>query len=156
MKLLFLFIVLSVINVILQTFKSIATIKCGKINAAIVNACAYGLYTVVIVYTNADFPLWEKVLVTAFCNLVGVFVVKSVEEKARKDKLWLVKITIKEIFTDEVERRLNEENISHSVIRINGYKVFDCYCSHQDDTKKVLKIAKTFHGKTFATENKLF
>ena len=45
MKLLILFIVMNVLNVVIQTVKSIATIKCGKTVAAIVNAVAYGLYT---------------------------------------------------------------------------------------------------------------
>lgn len=45
MKLLILFIVMNVLNVVIQTVKSIATIKCGKTVAAIVNAFAYGLYT---------------------------------------------------------------------------------------------------------------
>ena len=51
MNLLILFIVLNIANVILQTAKSICTVKCGKLVAAIANAIAYGLYTVVIVYT---------------------------------------------------------------------------------------------------------
>ena len=55
MNLLIMFIVLSIVNVILQTVKSICTVKCGKGVAALVNAIAFGLYTVVIVYTNADF-----------------------------------------------------------------------------------------------------
>ena len=43
------FIVLSIVNVILQTVKSIVTVKCGKFSASIVNAVAFGLYTVVTV-----------------------------------------------------------------------------------------------------------
>ena len=81
MKLLIIFIVLNIFNVILQTVKSICTVKCGKTVAAIVNAVAFGLYTVVIVYTNADLPLIQKVLVVALSNLIGVYVVKWVEEK---------------------------------------------------------------------------
>ena len=41
MKLLIIFIVLNIFNVILQTVKSICTVKCGKTVAAIVNAVAY-------------------------------------------------------------------------------------------------------------------
>lgn len=156
MKLLVIFIVLSVVNVILQTFKSIATIKFGKFAAASVNALAYGLYTIVLVYTNADFPLWEKVIVTAVCNLIGVYIVKAIEEKTRKDKLWLVKVTIPKSMSFGAKEELTENNISYSVIDTNGFKVFDCYCATQNETTKVLEIAKKFDGKTFATENKLF
>ena len=45
MKLLILFIVMNIANVVIQTIKSLATVKCGKWGAAIVNAVAYGLYT---------------------------------------------------------------------------------------------------------------
>ena len=48
-ELLIIFIVLNIVNVVIQTVKSLATVKCGKTVAAIVNAVAYGLYTVVVV-----------------------------------------------------------------------------------------------------------
>lgn len=156
MKLLVLFIALSVINVILQTFKSIATIKFGKVGASVVNACAYGLYTVVLVYTNADFPLWEKVIVTAVCNLIGVYIVKAIEEKTRKDKLWLVKVTIPKSVSFGAREELRESKISFSRIDIDGFDVYDCYCNTQKETEIVLRVAKKFNGKTFATENKLW
>ena len=50
MKLLITFIILNTLNVIIQTIKSIATVKCKKFTAAIINAVAYGLYIVVTVY----------------------------------------------------------------------------------------------------------
>ena len=50
MKLIVIFILLNIANVIIQTVKSIATIKCGKGLASVINAIAYGLYTVVVVY----------------------------------------------------------------------------------------------------------
>ena len=42
-NLLWLFVGLNVVNVIIQTVKSLATVKCGKTVAAMVNALAYGL-----------------------------------------------------------------------------------------------------------------
>ena len=93
MELLILFIVMNVVNVIIQTVKSIATIKCGKFVAAIVNAIAYGLYTYIVVLTMCELPLLYKCLIVAAANFVGVYVVKFVEEKARKDKLWKIEAT---------------------------------------------------------------
>ena len=83
MKLLILFIALNIVNVIIQTFKSLATVKCGKGVASIVNAVAFGIYTVVLVYMNCDLTLWQKVIVVALTNLVGVYVVKLIEEKQK-------------------------------------------------------------------------
>lgn len=155
MNLLIMFIVLSIVNVILQTVKSICTVKCGKGVAALVNAIAFGLYTVVIVYTNADFPLWEKVLITSLVNLVGVYIVKLIEEKMRKDKLWLVKITIPNEKSEKVFQELEKNNISYSKISLDKYNVFDCYCNTQVETQIVTNICKANNGKMFASENKL-
>ena len=155
MNLLIMFIVLSIVNVILQTVKSICTVKCGKVVAALVNAIAFGLYTVVIVYTNADFPLWEKVLITSLVNLVGVYIVKLIEEKMRKDKLWLVKITIPNEKSEKVFQELEKNNISYSKISLDKYNVFDCYCNTQVETQIVTNICKANNGKMFASENKL-
>ena len=155
MNLLIMFIVLSIVNVILQTVKSICTVKCGKGVASLVNAIAFGLYTVVIVYTNADFPLWEKVLITSIVNLVGVYIVKLIEEKMRKDKLWLVKITIPNEKSEKVFQELEKNNISYSKISLDKYNVFDCYCNTQVETQIVTNICKANNGKMFASENKL-
>ena len=92
--LLLIFIGLNIANVIIQTIKSIATVKCGKGVAALVNAVAYGLYTIVTVYLMCELSLGLKALVVALCNLIGVYLVKWAEEKARKDKLWKVEATV--------------------------------------------------------------
>ena len=64
MKLLIIFIVLNIVNVIVQTFKSLATVKCGKTVASVVNAVAFGIYTVVLVYMNSalDISTWQPLL----------------------------------------------------------------------------------------------
>lgn len=154
-KLLITFIALNVVNVIIQTVKSIATIKCGKTMAALVNAIAYGLYTVVVVYTVCDLPLWLKVVVVGVANLIGVYVVKWGEEKARKDKVWLVKITIPTENAEQAKHILEQAEISFTYYDLQKYFVFDTFCDTQEETTKVLQICKTCGGKAFATENKL-
>ena len=154
-KLLIIFITLNVVNVIIQTVKSIATIKCGKIMAALVNAIAYGLYTVVVVYTVCDLPLWLKVVVVGVANLIGVYVVKWGEEKARKDKVWLVKTTIPTENAEQAKHFLEQAEISFTYYNLQKYFVFDTFCDTQEETAKVLQICRTCGGKAFATENKL-
>ena len=73
-ELLFTFIILNIANVIIQTVKSLATVKCSKGVAAVVNAVAYGLYTIVTVYMLCDLELYLKASIVALCNLVGVYV----------------------------------------------------------------------------------
>ena len=125
-ELLIVFIVLNIVNVIIQTVKSIATIKCGKGMASVVNAIAYGLYTVVVVYTVCDLPLWLKVVVVGLCNLVGVFCVKWGEEKARKDKLWKVEATVKPCEFEAIKSYCEIADLPFSYINIDKYILFNC------------------------------
>lgn len=155
MNMLILFSFLTIINVVFSTIKSIVTIKSGKTVAALISAGYYGYYNIVLIYTVADFPLWQKVVVTFLANLIGVWIVKWGEEKARKDRLWLVKITIPVNYSDIIKKELNNNNISFTYYDINKYFVFDCFCENQKDTKIVSTLCKKYQGKIFATENKI-
>lgn len=155
MKLLITFIILNIANVIIQTVKSLATIKCGKTVAALVNAVAYGLYTVVIVYTNADLDLWIKVVVVAVANLVGVYVVKFFEEKSRKDKLWKVEATVPYSKYETVDYSLTNLFLPHNYILLSEkYAIFNIYCATQKDSEFAKKILNEFDAKYFVSEAK--
>lgn len=150
-----LFVVLNVVNVVIQTVKSIATIKCGKLPAAVINAIAFGLYTVVIVYTNCELPLWLKAVVVALANLVGVYVVKLIEEKKRKDKLWKVEATVVSSHTDNLHKALKDVGLSHNFIKgVGVYDVFNIYCETQADSTKAKAILNTYKAKYFVSESK--
>lgn len=149
------FCILNIVNVVMQTARSIATIKFGKYIASIVNAVAYGLYTVVIVYTVCDLPLYIKVLVVAMANLIGVFVVKLVEEKSRKDKLWKVEATIYTVSTPRVITELKANKIPFNYIEnIGKYTIINCYCETQKDSAIVKKILTSANAKFFVSETK--
>lgn len=149
------FIIFNILNVIIQTIKSIATVKCGKSVAAVVNALAYGLYTYIVILTMCELSTITKAVIVALCNLVGVYVVKLIEEKARKDKLWLVKITIPAENFEIVKTEIAKAEIPFTYYNVNKYIVFDTYCETQNQTLTIQNICKKYNGKAFATENKL-
>ena len=155
MKLLILFVVMNIVNVVIQTIKSIATIKCGKVAAAIVNAVAYGLYTYIVVLTMCDLPLLAKCLIVAGCNFVGVFVVKFFEEKARKDKLWKVEATVPSANVSELSAVLEEYKLPYNCFKTSGdYSIFNIYCATQEQSK-FAKLALDGHfAKYFVSESK--
>lgn len=154
-KLLLVFIGLNIANVIIQTVKSIATVKCGKGVAAIVNAVAYGLYTYIVVLTMCDLPLLAKCLIVAGCNFVGVFVVKFFEEKARKDKLWEVRVTTLREDVGELSACFERHKLPYVCLRTTGERaVFNIYCSTQADSTKVKTILSNFNVKYFVSESK--
>lgn len=155
MKLLLIFIILNIANVIIQTIKSICTIKCRKGVAALVNAIAYGLYTIVTVYMLCDLDLWLKALIVAMCNLVGVYVVKLIEEKTRKDKLWKIETTVLKGYTKEIAELLIKLDIPFNYIEgVGKYTVFNIFCATQNQSSAVKEILAKYRTKYFVTESK--
>ena len=153
MNLLLIFVALSIVNVVFSTIKSIVTIKSGPWVASIVSALYYGYYNIVLIYTVADFPLWQKVVVTAGCNLVGVFIVKYGEEKARKDKPWKVELTVPTEYKNAVDFDLR--TVPHSYIELSDkHTLFNFYCATQADSAKVKVIANQYEAKYFVAESK--
>lgn len=154
-KLFVFFVILNIVNVVIQTVKSLATVKCGKGLAALTNAVAYGLYTVVVVYMVCELPLWLKVIVIGLCNLVGVFVVKLMEEKVQKDKLWKVEMTVPKGMQVTVISSLDHAGISHNSTPSGKWALFNCYCSTREESLKVREIGKVYGAKFFAAESKV-
>lgn len=156
-KALILFIVCTFANVIISTIKSVMTIKGGKISAAVWNALGYGLYSFIVVMTaTAEITTLEKVLVTVGCNLIGVYGVKLVEEKMRKDRLWKFEITIPAANRDAMCAELTTANIPFNYIdKIGKWTIFNVFAANQAESKIVKAISDRYNGKTFATETKL-
>lgn len=150
------FVVLNVINVVIQTIKSIATIKCGAWAAAGINAVAYGLYTVVVVYMNADgLGLFWKAIIIGLANLLGVYVVKVVEEKNRKDKLWKVEATVYRGWTTMVHQALVQADVPHNYLEnVGKYTLFNVYCETQADSVKAKAVLDKYEAKYFVSESK--
>jgi uncharacterized protein YebE (UPF0316 family) len=156
MNLLLTFIILNILNVIIQTVKSICTVKCGKGVAALVNAIAYGLYTIVTVYMLCDLALWVKAMVVALCNLIGVYVVKWAEEKARKDKLWKVEATVYNLVAESTHRDLENFGIPHNYIpNIGKWTIFNIYCATQKESALAKEILDNHKAKYFVSETKI-
>ena len=150
------YILFNVLNVIIQTVKSIVTIKCNKYIASIVNAVAYGLYTYIIILTSIDIKLWVKIAVVALANLVGVFIVKAIEEKKRKSMLWKMEFTINEALKDSVDELLKLARVPHNYIdKVGRYTIFNAYCATEKESESVKEIIKKYNAKYFVSETKI-
>ena len=154
MNTILLFALCTAVNVILSTIKSILTVKGGKLSASFINALTYGFYSYVIVLTSADgMPIWLKMAITAVCNFIGVYLVKWIEEKARKDKLWKVELTVPTKYTNIIDFDLHD--VPHSYIKLSDkHTLFNFYCATQKESAKVKSIANQYEAKYFVTESK--
>lgn len=154
MNTILLFALCTAVNVILSTIKSILTVKGGKLSASLINALTYGFYSYVIVLTSADgMPIWLKMAITAICNFIGVYLVKWIEEKARKDKLWKVELTVPTKYTTTIDFDLHD--VPHSYIELSDkHTLFNFYCATQKESAKVKAIANQYEAKYFVAESK--
>lgn len=151
------YILFNVLNVIIQTVKSIVTIKCNKYIASIVNAIAYGLYTYIIFITGDDsISLWFKIITVALANLIGVFAVKAVEEKRKKSMLWKIEFTVNGTLTNTIDELLKLARVPHSYIdKVGKYTIFNAYCATEKESESVKEIIKKYNAKYFVSETKI-
>lgn len=157
MKLLITFIALSIINVIFSTIRSITTIKSGKTVASIISGGYFAFYNIMLIYTVADFPMWQKCVITFACNVVGVWIVKFVEEKMRKDKLWKIEVTVKQRDKVKLVEELVKKDIPFSMIRtVNAeYTKIEAYAATQKESREIKEIIEQLEtAKYFVTESK--
>lgn len=152
------FFTLSIINVVFATIKSLVTINGGKLTASLISGGYFAFYNIMMQYTVADFPMWQKCLITFVCNVVGVYLVKWGEEKARKDKLWKVEATIPnegiDPENDDCIIELRNANLSMNYIDINKYLLINCYCGTQAESRAVKEILDKYNAKYFVSESK--
>ncbi len=152
---LWIFIILNIVNVVIQTVKAIVTINGTPMSAAIINAFTFAIYTVVVVFMNAEgLGVAWKALIIGVVNFIGVYAVKLWEEKSRKDKLWKVEATVMRTKYNEVCSMLESAKIPHNFIQVGQYTTFNCYCSTKEQSEAIKEILKAFDAKYFVSESK--
>ena len=155
MNAIILFIIATVINVTLSTIRAIATIKCGKMVSAIMNALCYGLYPLIVMLTAKDtVSIVANMIITAVVNFVCVWIIKFVEEKARKDKMWKVEVACPIVHYNDLHLLLKENNIPHNFVEVGSWVMFNCYCMTQEDTRIVTDLSVKRECKISAYESK--
>ena len=166
-EMIILFVALQLVNVILQTLKSIITVKGTTTQSALMNALAYGVYTVIVVFTAGTFTgdyltdLIIKIAVTMGTNLIGVYISAWILNKFKKDKLWEIVATIKmpiayninyidqkAKFLSIIEKKIKDKQLSYHYIELkNDEFVFTFYCKTQKESLAVKEILQDYDYK---------
>lgn len=156
LKFIIIFTLCSLVNVMLNTVKTIVMYRNDKMSSALINAITYGFYTIVVVLMAGDMALWLKVIITAATNFVGVWLSMLILEKIRKDKLWCVECTVKAEFSQELASNLENCGIPFSIIAINdnARDLFKIYCNTQADSANVKGLLNLYGAKYFVSESK--
>ena len=156
MNAIWIFTLATIVNVTLSTIRAICTIKSGKLMSAITNAVCYGFYPLIVMLTaQGTVEIIVNMAITALANFVCVYIIKLVEEKARKDKLWKVEATIPYNLTTELHKQLNEAHIAHNYIEgVGAYTIFNIYCPSQAVSINVRSALEHCGAKYFVSESK--
>lgn len=153
------FVILNFINVLINTARSLTTVKGGKWIASVMNALCYGYYTVIIVITATyEMPLLLKCIAVAIVNFVGVFTIKFCEEKMQKEKVWLFNVTAK-VNADKIADviyMLSIANIKfvYNTIIKNELYTLQVFSYSIEDSENITKILDINGIKYCATEVK--
>lgn len=147
MKIVLVFVILSLINVFLSTLRSIYTIKGTKMQSSLMNAFSYGFYTIIVKQiTNLD--LYTTVTITVLSNLVGVYIATLFTEKMKKDQLWVISVTTTECNKNHLIYTLEDYNINYRVFEIvtkSNYKAgIDIYSESQTQSQIIKELLEQY------------
>jgi hypothetical protein len=145
------FFLISLINVMLSSTKSICTVRYGRGINVCANVVAYSFYTVVVKQT-ASLPLEITIIATAVANALGVWLSYVILDRIQKDRLWKIEVVVQKNFTEALHEELKD--VPHNYIDIGPRVLFNFYCSTRLETSVVTKACKKYSGKLFAVENK--
>ena len=145
------FFIISLINVMLSSTKSICTVRYGRGINVIANVVSYSFYVVVVKQT-ANLPLEVTVLSTACANALGVWLSYVILDLIQKDRLWKLEVVVPKKYKEELHLAL--EHIPHEYIEVGPKTLFNFYCSTKAESAEVVDLCKKCDGRFFAVENK--
>lgn len=152
-----LFTIATIINVVVSTIRSLCTIKGGKWLSAITNAVCYGFYPLIVMLTAKDtVDIVTNMIITAVVNFICVWIIKFVEQKARKDRLWKVEATVEKEQAALLHYALKIGNIPHHYYEnVGRYTVFNIFCATQKESAEVREVLNQYGAKWFVSESKM-
>ena len=152
------FSIATVVNVTLSTIRSLCTINGGKWISATTNAICYGFYPLIVMLTaKGTVDIVVNMIITAVANFVCVWLIKLVEEKSRKDKLWKFEATFEhnDDLLEIIKDTCRFGKIPYNYIDIGQYYIVNFYAKSQKESLFIGKIINTHNGKYFVSESKL-
>ena len=154
------FVVLNFINVLINTARSLTTVKGGKWIASLMNALCYGYYTVIIVITATyEIPLALKIVAVAIVNFIGVFTIKFCEEKMQKEKRWVFLATAKienNAVIDVAEKlKALEIKLVYTTVIENELYTLQIFSNTRKESEMITAILENYNIKFSAIETKL-
>lgn len=148
-----LFFILQFINVVLSTMKTVLTVKANKHIAMLINTVTYTFYSgVVKLITEQDMII--VLVVTFLTNVLGVYIAMFILDKAKKDVLWKIEVTIPKEESDAMLEDAKTLDIPFNYVDIEKYMLFNFYSATQEVSSELSKMLKKHNAKYFVIESK--
>ena len=144
---------------VINTARSLTTVKGGKWIASLMNALCYGYYTVIIVITATyEMPLALKIVAVAIVNFIGVFAIKLGEEKITKEKLWIYNATAK-VTSEELNNAISilknaDVKLVYNTVVENELYTLQIFSNTQKESEMIKSILNNYNIKYCAIETK--
>lgn len=139
------FSIITLINVILSTAKSILTVKSSRKVAAWINAISYGFYAMVVKQMSTV-SVEVVVIVTVIANLIGVYFSMWLLDKFKKDVFWKITIIPENSAFQNIKKELIENKLGFNEYEVNtkygDQKALDVFSENQESSKKIKEILK--------------
>lgn len=154
------FIIANFINVVLNTAKSLLTVKGGIFSASFINCITFGFYTyIVFLISNGDINIHIKAIIIAIINFVGVALVKFVEKKLKKDRLWIFTATVKDNneTIQKICKALKDMEIKliyNEIVKDELYTL-QVFSKNQKESEMITSILNNYKVKYYAIESKI-
>lgn len=142
-KTIVIFFIITLINVVLSTAKSILTVKASRGVATLINAISYGFYAMVV-KQMATVSTEIVVTATVICNLIGVYFSMWLLDKFKKDVLWKITVIPETKGFPNIRRELIENGLGFNEYEINtkygNQMALDIFSQDQAKSKKIKEI----------------
>ena len=142
-KTIIIFFIITLINVILSTIKSILTVKASRGIASLINAISYGFYAMVV-KQMATVSLEIVIISTVICNLIGVNFSMWLLDKFKKDVLWKITVIPQTKFFENIRAELVLNDLGFNeypiVTKYGNQMALDIFSNNQNESKKVKEI----------------
>jgi hypothetical protein len=155
MENLFWFIGLQFVNVLLNTIRSITTIRSKAWIASIISAITYTFYYVVVkIITSQD--LLTIGIVTFVTNIIGVWLGKIIMTKITPDSLWVYGVTYKDDIKHltTITKILDEMKIGYILNDNTPTKTLQIFSYSQKDSRIIVDLLNRYKVKFYAVESK--
>lgn len=150
------FAITQLINVILSTIKSIATVKAPIVHATLINIISYTL-NAIITYYIARQTFLVVLIFTPLTNAIGVPLGRYISDRFEKDKLFIYNATIKcsaEIAENIYNELKHSAGIATKYFDIVEDKIYDfaIHAETKEESKVITALLDSYKAKYYVIE----